>query len=245
VDDVSFRVTPGEVIGLIGPNGAGKTTLLDVITGFTRQQVGRVLLDGADVSAWSPERRARAGVARSWQGVELFDELTVRENLLVAEDTRSAFQYARDLVWPGRRPLSTFADSVVDDLGLRAVLDERPTTLPHGVIKLVGIARTIIANPSVVLLDEPAAGLDDEESRELATLIRHIAERHRIAVVVIEHNMALILNTCDRIVALDFGQKIADGSPREVQTDDVVVRAYLGEPIDDALESRSARLETA
>ena len=113
-----------------------------------------------------------------------------------------------------RRPLSAFAESVVDDLGLRSVLDERPTTLPHGVIKLVGIARTIVSNPGVVLLDEPAAGLDRDESRELATLIRQFAERHGVAVVIIEHDMALILNTCDRIVALDFGRKIADGTPQ-------------------------------
>jgi sulfate-transporting ATPase len=232
VDDVSFKVSPGEVIGLIGPNGAGKTTLLDVITGFTRQQSGRVLLDGTDVSTWSPERRARAGIARSWQGVELFEELTVRDNLLVAEDHSSLLRYVRDLVWPDRRPLSAFGESVVDDLGLREFLDQRPTTLPHGVIKLVGIARTIIANAGVVLLDEPAAGLDNDESRELATLIRHFAARHGVAVVIIEHDMALILNTCDRIVALDFGSKIADATPREIQANEAVIKAYLGEPIE-------------
>jgi sulfate-transporting ATPase len=224
VDDVSFNVSPGEVIGLIGPNGAGKTTLLDVISGFTRQQSGRVLLDGTDVSAWSPERRARAGIVRSWQGVELFEELTVRDNLLVADDRASTVRYARDLVWPGRSSLSPYAESVVDDLGLRAVLDERPTTLSHGLIKLVGIARTIVSNPRIVLLDEPAAGLDRDESRELTNVIRRFTARHGVAVVIIEHDMALILNTCDRIVALDFGKKIADAAPQDVQTDELVIR---------------------
>jgi ABC-type branched-subunit amino acid transport system ATPase component/ABC-type branched-subunit amino acid transport system permease subunit len=230
VDDVSFRASPGEIVGLIGPNGAGKTTLLDVITGFTRQQGGTVLLDGTDVSAWRPERRARAGIARSWQAVELFDELTVRDNLLVAEESRSRWQYPRDLVRRNRRALSDFGESVVDDLGLRAVLDQRPPSLPLGLVKLVGIARTIIANPGVILLDEPAAGLDNEESRELAVLIRGIATRHHVAVVVIEHDMALIASTCDRVVVLDFGHKIADGTPDQIQNDTIVVKAYLGEP---------------
>ena len=231
VNNVSFEVAPGEVVGLIGPNGAGKTTLLDLITGFTRQSTGTILLDGADVSPWSPERRARAGICRSWQSVELFDELTVGDNLIVAEDARSRRNLVRDLLKPGHRTLSPFAGSVVDDLGLRGALDRRPNALSLGTIKLAGIARTIIANPGVVLLDEPAAGLDERERRELAQVIRQIADRHGIAVVVVEHDMALILNTCDRVVVLDFGQKIADGSPDVVQADEQVILAYLGEPI--------------
>ncbi len=131
---------------------------------------------------------------------------------------------------PDPRTLSPFAVSVVDELGLRAVLDKRPDALSLGTIKLVGIARTIIANPGIVLLDEPAAGLDERERRELAEIIRRVADHHGVAVVVVEHDMALILNTCDRIVVLDFGQKIADGSADAVQSDGRVIEAYLGEP---------------
>jgi sulfate-transporting ATPase len=140
-------------------------------------------------------------------------------------------------VWRRKRALSDFGQSVVDDLGLRPYLDDHPRTLPHGITKLVGIARTIISDPTVILLDEPAAGLDADESKELSALIRRIAARHSVSIVVIEHDIALILSTCDRIVVLDFGEKIAEGSPDMIRHDPAVIQAYLGEPPEPGLRS--------
>ena len=235
LDGVSFQVEPGEVVGLIGPNGAGKTTLLDVVTGFTPAGSGSVSFDGAPIDGWSVERRARAGIVRSWQAVELFEEMTVRDNLLVAADDQSAWRYLIDLVRPGRRTATPLVDELVEEFGLGDVLDERPSSLPHGVSRLVGIARALVTEPAVLLLDEPAAGLDSRESGELGAAIRAMASRRGIGILVVEHDVALLLQTCDRIVVLDFGRKIAEGTPDEVSGDAGVIEAYLGDCRGDAL----------
>jgi sulfate-transporting ATPase len=228
VDGVSFTVEPGEVVGLIGPNGAGKTTILDVITGFTAPASGSVGFAGVPIDKWSVERRARAGIVRSWQAVELFEEMTVRDNLLVAADDQSRRRYLTDLVRPGRPAPTPLMQDVVDEFELGDVLDVRPSSLPHGVARLVGIARALVTEPAVLLLDEPAAGLDSNESAELGRAIRAMAQRHGIGVLVIEHDVPLILQTCDRVVALDFGRKIAEGTPDEISRDANVIEAYLG-----------------
>ena len=228
LDAVSFGVEPGEVVGLIGPNGAGKTTLLDVVTGFTPARSGSVSFDGVPIDRWSVERRARAGIVRSWQSVELFEELTVRDNLLVAADDQSARRYLVDLVRPGRRASTPLVDELVEEFGLREVLDERPSSLPHGVSRLVGIARALVTEPAVLMLDEPAAGLDSREAGDLGAAIRSTASRRDIGILVVEHDVPLVLQTCDRLVVLDFGRKIAEGTPDEVSGDAGVIEAYLG-----------------
>src|SRR5262249_29365967 len=177
VDHVSVAIEPGEVVGLIGPNGAGKTTILDVITGFTTQSGGSVRFGDARIDRWSVERRARAGIVRSWQAVELFEEMSVRENLLVAADDQSRRRYLTDLVRPGRPAPPALAHEVVEQFGLTDVLEVRPSSLPHGVARLVGIARALVTEPAVLLLDEPAAGLDTNESAELGRAIRATAQR--------------------------------------------------------------------
>ncbi len=228
LDGVSFSVEPGEVVGLIGPNGAGKTTLLDVITGFTAASRGSVCFDGVPIDGWSVERRARAGIVRSWQAVELFEEMTVRENLLVAADDQSRWQYLFGLVRPGRQVPTALMNDLVAEFALGDVLGQHPSTLPHGVSRLVGIARALVSEPAVLLLDEPAAGLDAREAAELGVAIREMAQRHGIGILVIEHDVPLLLQTCDRMVVLDFGRKIAEGAPGDIAGDASVIEAYLG-----------------
>ena len=231
LDDVSFTVNPGEVLGLIGPNGAGKTTLLDVATGFTRQTAGTLLLGGTSIDRWSPERRAHEGLGRSFQAVELFEELTVADNLLVAADRKSRLRYLIDLLRPGQQPHSEAMKAVVQNFELTDILDKRPSQLSQGQARLVGIARAMCSEPTLLFLDEPAAGLDGHERTELGQQIRSLATELGIGVVLVEHDVPLVMATCDRVVALDFGRLIAQGTPDEIRRDAAVIASYLGDEI--------------
>ena len=240
---VDLEVRPGEVVGLIGPNGAGKTMLIDAVTGFVRPVGGSVQLDGRPIDRWSAPRRARAGLTRSFQSLELFEDLTVRENLRAASDPRDRLAYLSDLVWPGRQPLQSTAVAAVREFGLEADLDRLPTELPYGRRRLVGIARAVATEPSVLLLDEPAAGLSEGESAHLATLVRRLADDWGIAVLLVEHDMSMVMGTCDRIVVIEFGHKIAEGVPDAVRSDPQVIAAYLGAPREAAVQSAPEELD--
>ncbi|MDY7106851.1 MAG: branched-chain amino acid ABC transporter permease/ATP-binding protein [Actinomycetota bacterium] len=229
VDDLSLRVEPGKVLGLIGPNGAGKTSAIDAITGFTRADAGSVRLDGRELVGLSTTARARAGLSRSFQSLELFEDATVHDNLRAASDPRDRWSYLRDLFWPVDDPLSGEVVAAVREFQLTDDLHRHVQDLPYGQRRLLALARAVATRPSVLLLDEPAAGLGDNESAELAHLVRRLADDWGIAVLLVEHDMNFVMGVCDEIVVLDFGRCISEGTADEVRRDPAVIAAYLGD----------------
>jgi ABC-type branched-subunit amino acid transport system ATPase component/branched-subunit amino acid ABC-type transport system permease component len=229
VDSVSLTVEPGRILGLIGPNGAGKTSFIDAVTGFTRFTSGRLRLGDKDITGWSAARRARAGIGRSFQSLELFEDSTVLENLRVASDPREVWSYLRDLVYPANPPLSPMVVSAIREFELEPNLDRKVEDLSYGERRLLAIARAIAARPSVLLLDEPAAGLGDAETAELARLVKRMAADFGVAVLLVEHDMNLVMAICDELVVLEFGRNISSGPPATVRQDPAVVAAYLGD----------------
>jgi sulfate-transporting ATPase len=228
LDEVSLTVEPGTVHGVIGPNGAGKTTLVDALTGFTRLDSGTVRLGDADLSRWSPRRRSRAGLRRSFQSIELFANLTARENIAVGCDNGRVHIHLTDLVLPGAVTLSSTARTAVSAFHLDHLLDVPVESLSFGDRRLVGIARAAASGPSVLLLDEPAAGLSDQESAELADLVRLLAHDWGMGVLVIEHNVDMLFSVCDVVTVLAEGRVLANGSAAEIQGNAGVLTAYLG-----------------
>ncbi|WP_405720418.1 branched-chain amino acid ABC transporter permease/ATP-binding protein [Streptomyces sp. NBC_01537] len=229
VDGLSFAVEPGRIVGLIGPNGAGKTSAIDAVTGFTPAASGRVLLGGDDVTGAAVHRRARAGISRSFQSLELFEDMTVLDNLYAASDRPGPLTPVTDLVRPGSRPLPEQVLLAVREFGLDGSLDRSVGDLSYGERRLLAIARAVATSPSVLLLDEPAAGLSDDETRELARLVRRLADDWGMGVLLVEHDVDMVMSVCDQVVVLDFGRRICVGTPDEVRRDPAVRAAYLGD----------------
>jgi len=240
LDDVSLDIVGGQVLGIIGPNGAGKTTLVDAITGYNKPDTGTIEIDGVKVLRLSPTQIAKTGIARSFQSLELFEDLTVLDNLLVASDSSRWHHTLLAGVLPGKPNLSEPAKAAIASFGLTHRLNDAPGDLSYGERRLLAIARALASRPRVLLLDEPAAGLGSDERAELRTLVRSIAEDWGIAVLIIEHDVELVLGVSDKVLALDFGKVIALGTPSEVRNNPAVISAYLGtddHTDDDALVS--------
>ena len=222
VDHVSIPVEPDSLTGLIGPNGAGKTTLFNVISGLLSPTTGSVYLDGQNISKLSPNKRAHRGLSRTFQRLELFTSLTVRENIQVAGEIsrRMSGSYAQ---------IKRETDRIIELIDLRDVADSEVTEIPTGLARVVEAGRALMNNPKVLLLDEPASGQTEEETQEFGKLLRRLKD-DGTTIFLVEHDMALVMEVCDIIHVLDFGRIIARGTPEEIQTMPEVLDAYLGAP---------------
>jgi branched-chain amino acid transport system ATP-binding protein len=216
---VSLELHRREVVGLIGPNGAGKSTLVNVLTGFDFPDEGAVELEGRDITRWSPHRRGRQGLTRTFQHSRSFRSLSVRENVEVAALGAGA----------SARAARRRADELLERLRLRSYASAPAGSLPHGHERRLGVARALAGDPGFVLLDEPAAGLPEAEVADFAAVVRSVADEHDAGVLLIDHNMALVMDVCDRIQVLDHGATLAEGTPSEIRANLDVAAAYLGE----------------
>jgi sulfate-transporting ATPase len=233
VDAIDLDVPPGQVVGLVGPNGAGKTTLIDAITGFVSPVAGSIVLGDQHLERLAAYKRARLGLARAFQGMELFDDASVEDNIRVACDDHRRSAYFTGLFRPPRRQLTPRAHTAIDQCDVRRHLHQMPNELSHGRRRMVALARTLASDPSVVLLDEPAAGLDLARSEELGAIVREMARDWGLAVLLVEHDIDLVTAVCDSVVVLDAGCKIAEGAPNDVFNDPHVIAAFVGASVAD------------
>ncbi len=222
VNDVSLDAGPGTITGLIGPNGAGKTTLFNVVTGLLPPSGGRVMLDGADLTKLPPYKRARLGIGRTFQRLELFTSLSVRDNIRVAGEISNHWRRGRN-----RIDVRADADRIIEQIGISHLADREVSEIPTGMARRVELGRALMTRPQILLLDEPASGQDEQETDEFGELLQRLAA-DGTGILLVEHDVALVMKVCEYIHVLDFGQIIASGTPAEIQTNQAVLDAYLG-----------------
>jgi branched-chain amino acid transport system ATP-binding protein len=235
IDGVSFDVQPGELFAIIGPNGAGKTSIFNCISGVYHPQAGTIRFLGGDLIGERPDRIAKQGVARTFQNIELFDNLTVVENLMLGRHQHLDYGVLEGMLYLGRARRAELAnrrivEDIVDFLEIAAHRKFPVGMLPYGVKKRVELGRALAMEPKLLLLDEPVAGMNAEETEDMARFILDIRSELDTAMILVEHDMGLVMDLADRVMVMDFGQRIALGGPKEVQADPAVIKAYLGEP---------------
>lgn len=233
VNDVSFVVNQGEILSVIGPNGAGKSTLFKLISSFLSTSSGDVRLAGERINNLAPHIVARKGVVRTFQETTIFRSMTVRENIIVSHHLRSraslwGFFLGSKVAKTDEHSFGQSADNIIDFLGLQAIRNELASTLPQGHLRALGMAIGLATDPKVLLLDEPFAGMNHDETMHMVDLVRRLRDERGVTVLLVEHDMPAVMKISDRIVVLNFGEKIAEGTPLEIQNNERVIEAYLG-----------------